>query len=198
VFAIAMTLLVIEIPRPAGNTFQVGQGVPRPRHSTGWHFIVVQHNAYYAYLLAFTRLWIVWRQHHILLDQVSGLSSAMVGWHFPLLLLAGLPPHATTVMGHFHDNLTAALLLGVVVSGLLFCRSAIQSMASRNHVLLPHVDKEQFRAGLFVSWVVVGYWTLTLALTWWTPWVEIFWFLTVAVGSVGRIISRWAIEPAEQ
>jgi hypothetical protein len=122
----------------------------------------------------------------------------MVGWHFPLLLLAAFLPYATTVMGDFHDNPMAALLLWFVVWGLLLSRSIIQTMASRDHVLLPQVDKEHFRASLIVSWVVVGYWTLTLALVWWTPWVEIGWFLTVPVGTVGRLVVRRVLEPAER
>ena len=61
VFAIAMTLLVIELPRPGGNTFHVGAGVPKSQaFDSLWDFLVAQHNAYYAYLLAFSMLWIVW------------------------------------------------------------------------------------------------------------------------------------------
>lgn len=101
-------------------------------------------------------LWIVWRQHHILLNQVSGLSGAMVGWHFPLLLLAAFLPYATTVMGHFHDNPMAALLLWAVVWGLLLSRSVIQTMASRDHVQLADVDQAQYRESLVASWIVVG------------------------------------------
>jgi uncharacterized membrane protein len=72
-----------------GNTFHVGRGVSKTEaFDRLWHFLVVQHNAFYAYIFAFTMLWVVWRQHHVLLDQVSRLSSAMVGWHFALLLLA--------------------------------------------------------------------------------------------------------------
>ena len=32
---------------------------------------MAQHNAYYAYLLVFFMLWIVWRQHHALFDQIG-------------------------------------------------------------------------------------------------------------------------------
>jgi uncharacterized membrane protein len=197
VFAIAMTLLVIEIPRPQGSTFHVGRGVSKTEaFERLWHFLVVQHNSFYAYLLAFSMLWIVWRQHHVLLDRVSAMSSAMVGWHFPLLLLAAFLPYATTVMGHFHDNPMAALLLWFAVWGLLFSRTVIEAMAFRDGVLLPGVDKERYRDTLIVSCGVVGYWTLTLALVWWTPWVEIFWSLTVFAGSVGRIARRRATAPA--
>ncbi len=36
IFAIAMTLLVIEIPRPEEMKFSVGHGVSKPRRSTTW------------------------------------------------------------------------------------------------------------------------------------------------------------------
>ena len=65
----------------------------------------------------------------MLLDEVSRLSGPMIGWHFPLLLMAAFLPYATTVMGHYPDNPLAALLLGLVIGALLVCRSAIESRA---------------------------------------------------------------------
>jgi uncharacterized membrane protein len=193
VFAIAMTLLVIEIPRPAGATFEVGDGVSKTQAFDNlWDFLVAQHNDYYAYVLAFSILWIVWRQHHVLIDQVSRVSASMIGWHYPLLLLAAFLPYATTVLGHYPDNPLAALLLGLVVGALLVSRSAIQSRAALDGVLGPAVDKARYEAEATVSWIVTGYWAATLAFVWWTPWVEIPWFLTAAVGTGCRGFIRRA------
>jgi hypothetical protein len=105
--------------------------------------------------------------------------------------MAAFLPYATTVMGHYPDNPLAALLLGLVVGVLLVCRSAIQSRASRDHVLQPQVDVRRYQAEARVSWIVTGYWALTVLLVWWTPWVEIAWFLTGVVGSAGRFVGRW-------
>jgi len=194
VFAIAMTLLVIEIPRPEAAEFETGDGVTKTQaFERLWRFLAAQHNAYYAYLLAFSILWIVWRQHHVLLDQVSRVSTAMIAWHFPLLLLVAFAPYATAIIGHYPDNPLAALLYGLAIGALLASRSAIQTQARRHDVLLPDVDKRQYQAEATVSWIVTGYWALTLVLVWWTPWVEIAWFLTIAVGTAGRIVSRRAI-----
>jgi len=192
VFAIAMTLLVIEIPRPDAADFETGDGVSKAEaFDRLWRFLTAHHSDFFAYLLAFYMLWVVWREHHALFDQVSHVSAPMIGWHFPLLLLAGFLPYATTVLGHYPDNPLAALLYGLVVGALLLCRSAIQSLASRDDVLLPHIDKRQYRLTTTVSWIVTGYWALTLVLVWWTPWVAIPWFLTSAVASVvGWIVNR--------
>ena len=192
VFAIAMTLLVIEIPRPEGSEFGVGNGVSKADAAAHlWHFLAHQANAFYAYALAFYILWVVWRQHHVLFDRIAKLSPVIVGWHFPLLLLVGFLPYVTTVLGHYPANPLAALLFGLVVGGLLICRSIIQSWAYRGNLLHSTVDVAQFRADTRTSWLVVGYWMLILALLWWTPWIQIAWFLTSLVGSS----ANWLLRP---
>ena len=194
VFAIAMTLLAIEIPRPQETDLDVGAGVTKAEAVTRlWHYLVAQHNAYYAYLLAFFMLWIVWRQHHALFDQIGRVSPAMIGLHFPLLLVAAFLPYATTVMGHYPGNPLAALLLGLVVGTLLAVRSALQSRAASDGVLQPRVDLRRYQADAAVSWIVTGYWAGTLLLVWWTPWVEIPWFLTPAIGTAARFASHRSI-----
>ena len=191
VFAIAMTLLVIEIPRPEAEDFEPGDGVSKAQaFDRLWRFLAAQHSAFYAYILAFYLIWIIWRQHHKLFDQVSHVSTSMIGFHFPLLLLAAFLPYTATVLGHYPGNPLAALLFGSVVGVLLACRSAIQTGAGRGDVLLPGIDKRQYQASLIVSWAVTGYWALTLLFVWWTPWVQIPWALTGLVGSIAAEIVK--------
>jgi uncharacterized membrane protein len=192
VFAIAMTLLVIEIPRPDAADFGVGPGVSKVQAFDHlWQFLAANRSAFYSYALAFWILWVIWRQHHMLFDQISHVSGAMVGWQLPMLLLVAFIPYATTVMGHYSDNPLAALLFGLSVGIVLLCRSVMQARAARDHVLLPEVDEREFRAHLAGSWAVTGYWVLSLVLVWWAPWGQIAWFLTPAVGSAGdRVAMR--------
>jgi uncharacterized membrane protein len=189
VFAIAMTLLVIEIPRPEGDEFGVGGGSSKAEVSAAlWHFLAHQASAFYAYVLAFYLLWIVWRQQHALFDRLSRLSRSTVGLHFPLLLLIGFLPYVTTVVGHYISNPLAAGLFGLTLAALFLCRSAIQTQAYRDGLLRPRVDVAAFRIEMQVSWLVDAYWVLTLALVWWTPWVQIAWFLTSPVGNLVRVL----------
>src|ERR1700678_708266 len=100
-----MTLLVIEIPRPEGSAFHLGGGVSKEHafHAL-WVFLVDQRTSFYAYLLAFFILWVVWRHHHVLFDQLTQVPGAMTGWHFPLLLFVAFLPYAATTVGHYPDN----------------------------------------------------------------------------------------------
>src|SRR5271165_2002247 len=191
VFSIAITLLAVDLPRPQGPYFESGNGVSKAQaFDRLWRFLVAERSEYYAYVLAFYLIWILWREHHVILDQVSHLSTLMIGLHFPLLLLSAFLPYAAIVLGHYPDNPAAALLFGLVVGALLLCRSGIRSAAGRGQVLLPDVDRHQYEAITSAGWIVTGYWTLTLLFVWWVPWVLIPWFLTGLVGSIADQIMK--------
>jgi uncharacterized membrane protein len=146
VFAIAMTLLVIEIPRPEASDFDPGDGVSKTEAvSRLWHFVASQGSSFLAYVLAFYILWIVWREHHKLFDQVSETSGPMIALHFPLLLLVAFLPYPTTVVGHYASNPVAAFCFTLAVGGVLLCRTLIQMRALRDNVLLPGIDRQKFQ-----------------------------------------------------
>jgi uncharacterized membrane protein len=194
VLSIAITLLAIDLPRPQAADFETGNGVSKSQaFDRLWQFLVAERSEFYAYLLAFYIIWVLWREHHVLLDQVSRVSTVMIGWHFPLLLLSAFLPYTAIVLGYYSRNPLAALLFGLVVGALLLCRSGIQSEAMRGEVLLPDVDRHQYEASTRAGWVVTGYWTLTLPFIWWTPWVVIAWFMTVLVRFISsRVVTRRA------
>jgi uncharacterized membrane protein len=192
VFAIAMTLLVIEIPRPEAADFEPGDGVSKSEavHRLA-HFLGQQAGAFYAYFLAFYLIWIVWRQHHTLFDQVRRVSAGMVALHFPLLLLAAFLPYVTTVLGHYQGNPLAALLFGLNVGLLLASRAAIQTLAARDEEILhPATDRRQYHVSVVVSWSVIVYWALTLLFVWWAPWAQIPWIFTGLIGNLVHWVYR--------
>ncbi|WP_158734435.1 TMEM175 family protein [Streptomyces sp. NRRL F-2747] len=189
VLAIAMTLLVIEIPRPEGKDFDIGPGISAAQAASQlWKFLVHEAGAFYSYALAFLMLWIVWRQHHTVLDRLRYIPGLTMALHFPLLLLAGFLPFATAIMGHHPGNPLATVLFGAVVFLLMLCRSGVQSAAARTDALPD--DTSAQRIERTACWVVTCYWGLTLLIAWWTPWVQILWFLS---GAVGHAFARLAL-----
>lgn len=191
VFAIAMTLLVIEIPRPEGVEFALGDGVSKLRAAENLgHFLRAQASSFYACLLAFMLLWLVWRRHHELLDSVDRVSPRVVAWHFPLLLLAAFLPYPTTVVGHYAGNPLAAAFYGLTVGCLLACRAVLEQLAYDERALRPHADRVRIRRNLMVARIATGYWMLSLLLVWWAPWIQIAWFLTFAVWFAANAVLR--------
>jgi uncharacterized membrane protein len=185
VFAIAMTLLVIDIAQPEDKDTFVGDGVSRGQAAENLLiFLYHQLASFYSYALAFFMLWILWREHHTLFDRLSRLSPRLVGLHFPMLLLIGFMPYVTSMNGHHSGNPVAAALFVLGFGALLICRSALQSRALRDGLLRDDVDLTAYRIDARVSWIVTGYWLATLALCWWTPWVGIAWALTSPLASL--------------
>ncbi|MFE5541793.1 TMEM175 family protein [Streptomyces sp. NPDC056519] len=193
VLAIAMTLLVIEIPRPEGRDFDIGPDTSGGQAASQlWQFLVHEAGAFYSYALAFFVLWIVWRQHHTVLDRLRYIPGLVMALHFPLLLLAGFLPFATAIMGHHPGNPLATVLFGLVVLLLMLCRSSVQSAAARTDALTD--DTPAQRLERTACWVVTGYWGLTLLIAWWTPWVQVLWFFS---GAVGHAFARLALRREE-
>jgi uncharacterized membrane protein len=190
VFAIAMTLLVIEIPRPEDDEqFTVGAGVGKAEAGRNLvHFLNEQTGSFVAYALAFWTLWIVWRQHHVLFDRIDRLSPALVRWHLPLLLLIGFLPYPTTVFGHHTDNPAAAALYALSVGALLICRSGVQSQAVRDGLIRAGTAPDGYRVERRTSWIIAWYFLATALLSWWTPWIVAAW---VAGPVLSAVLKRW-------
>ena len=186
VFAIAMTLLVIEIPRPENEAeFAVGDGVTKAEAAGNLlRFLSEQSGSFIAYLVAFYVLWNLWRSHHRLFDSIDTASHRLVMTHFPYLLLIGYLPYATTTFGHHSDNPAAAVLFTLVVGALQAVRSALQTQAYAGGLLRSEVDAQKFRRTARSSWLVAGWWGLSLALAWWTPWIILAWAATPVLFSL--------------
>ncbi len=193
VFAIAMTLLVIEIPRPEGKEIDLADKGEAAHAMLS--FFQAGTGSFVAYVLAFYTLWNVWRQHHRLFDQIDRLSPGLIGWHFPLLLLIGFLPFPTTVFGNHTGNPVAAALYSLAVGALMICRSGVQGRALKDGLLRPDVDVTQFRERKRVAWVIAWYFVATVLLSWWTPWIIIAW---VAVPALAAVLSRRATARAHR
>jgi hypothetical protein len=114
----------------------------------------------------------------------------MTSLHFPLLLLSALLPYVAVALGRYPDNPLAAMLFGLDVGALLLCRAGLQTAAGRGGVLLPDVDRHRHETRRNADWIALGYWILTLPLTWWTPWVQIPWFLAILVDAAADYLLK--------
>lgn len=56
--------------------------------------------------------------------------------------------------------------------------------------------REDYRAEVLVSWITTGYWVLTLALVWWTPWAGIPWLFTSLFATLVRPVVRRGLRSA--
>jgi len=201
VFAIAMTLLVIEIPKP-----ERGAGHSEDRLAMAsqlWRFLEDNVGSFVAFVVAFLMLWAAWRQHHAVFDQLERVTPAMMFLHIPLLILVVLLPYPTalvgeSLVGELADNPLAICLFAGVEALLLLCQAALLSVVVRSGVLKPGADGRQLTIKAIMLAVFGLFWALTAVLTWWSSNIPLVWLLSPVVATgASRLAGRFIPLPDE-
>lgn len=91
VFAIAITLLVLELPHPEGSDDLAADLLD------AWP-------SYAAYVVSFVTIGIVWINHHALLDRVAAADRTLLELNLVLLLFVGLVPWPTGLVATYLRN----------------------------------------------------------------------------------------------
>ncbi|MER5386812.1 TMEM175 family protein [Streptomyces sp. NPDC002688] len=181
IFAIAMTLLAVELERPDEEELASAAALGR--------FLVDQRSDYLAFALAFVLLWSVWRRHHQLMDRIRVLSRTFVLWHAPFLLLVAFLPFPTAVIGSAITNPMAQTLFAGTMAGIIFCEVALKEVSAHAGLVIGDVAEARRLAN--GSWAVGFWFVLSLGLAWVFPYAYVLWFLAPPAASYGGpLISR--------
>ncbi len=91
VFAIALTLLVLDLPRPAHSTQLV-------------HDLLHAWPSYVAYLVSFVTIGIVWIEHHGMMGAVRGIDRRFLERTLAFLLFISILPWPTALAADYADQ----------------------------------------------------------------------------------------------
>ena len=135
VFAIAITLLILEIK------------IPKPSDGALANQLLRQWPSYFAFLISFAFIGVMWINHHRLFTHIKRCNNTLMILNLLLLLGVTIVPFPTAVLAThigFADQRTAALLYnGVCVFIAIIFNLLWRYAVSRNHHLLgKEVDKE--------------------------------------------------------
>ncbi|MGN9844439.1 TMEM175 family protein [Nonomuraea sp. H19] len=195
-FAIAMTLLVVEIPRPPTALIQ-GDDDRMVMASRLWGFLTGNSGQFLAFVIAFLILWTAWRGHHRMFDQITRASSRILFLHVPLLIVVVLLPYSTGLIGDSVSNPLAICLFAAAVAALLLSEAALLWAVLADGVLRPGEDRRALRVRAFMLAATGLFWLLTAGLTWVMDGVPYLWLLNPLVGVVSqRLAGRGPRRPA--
>jgi len=143
VFAIAITLLVLDLAVP-----------PRDQVRTGGLGSALAHQwpSYFAYLVSFLVIGIIWVNHHTFMNKLARVDRAMLFLNLLLLLFVVFLPYPTGIVADYlkvggWDAKVAVALYGAVMLGMSLAFSAMYRWAGRHDELLDEsVDVGQHRA----------------------------------------------------
>ncbi|MFF5209646.1 TMEM175 family protein [Streptosporangium sp. NPDC000396] len=188
VFAIAITLLVIELPRPEGHVEEGGDRLAMA--GALWHFLGEHSGEFLAFFIAFMVLWVAWRQHHTTFDQITRATPGMMLLHVPLLIFVVLLPYPTALIGENSVNPLSVALFAGSEAGLLLSQAALLIAAVRGGVLRPGADVTRLRIHAVRLIVIAVFWLITAGLTWLVDGVPLAWLLTPVVAMPAAKIAR--------
>ena len=179
VFAIAITLLILEV------------NVPETAFDNLWRGIADQWPSYLAYATSFITIGGIWLAHHAIFRRLQYANQRLMVINLLLLMAVSFLPFPTKLMAeaiHQSDAERAAVIFYgatlLIISTLL---SALWGSVARDrHLLRPEVSEREFNAIAMATGPNMGFYVAVIALAILAPKVAAFGYLAVAVVAVLR------------
>jgi uncharacterized membrane protein len=148
VFAIAITLLVLDLKVPRAETLSPGLGL--------WNYLLEQWPVFMAYLVSFCTILIMWVSHHRLFNQIRRIDTAFLYINGILLLFVSVMPFPTSLLAehiqHENAHTAAAIYSGNSVIIAIMYNFLWRYAARKNRLLDRNADP------VFVKGVNRQYW----------------------------------------
>jgi TMEM175 potassium channel family protein len=152
VFAITVTLLILEIKRPTDDAHLL-------------HALLALWPSYLAYAVSFLFIGQVWANHHVMFDYIDVADRVVLLLNTLLLMVVAFLPFATSVLADSlhsgHGERTAVVFYGVAFDATALTFNAVWQYARRHDLLAETLDRagataigRRFRLAL--AWLAAG------------------------------------------
>ena len=189
IFAIASTLLVLEIKVPA-----VAPDAPL---SELWNGMADLWPSYLAFVLSFGSILVMWVNHHNALRLLSRTSKPFLYANGFLLLTITFIPFPTALLARYINTRFAAVaIVSYAISSLVTNAAFLlwaETMRGPVYLGRPDVTREEVARLIGQTWVGTAVYLLTAIVSWWLPIVGLsllivlwmFW-ITISIGSASE------------
>ena len=180
VFAIAITLLVLEI------------GIPASEFDDLWSAIFHEWPAYLGYATSFLTIGGLWLAHHGIFRRLRYANNAVMRINLLLLMTVSFLPFPTRLVAEAIRDKSAeraaAIFYGVCLLTIAVLFSALWAAVARDRRLLkPEVTDEEVNSILIASSPSIGFYAGAIALAIVAPRAAAIGYLLIAVLSVLRV-----------
>ena len=179
VFAIAITLLVLDL------------SVPTSSFGSLWHGIAAQWPSYLAYVTSFVTIGGLWMAHQGIFRRLASADATVMRLNLVLLMVVSFLPFPTGLMAKAIQN-TEAERAAVVFYGLTLLAISIvlrllwQAIVRQPDLLKPGVSVDEMIAINSAATPNIGFYAAVILLALLLPKVAVFGYLVVAVVAVWR------------
>jgi uncharacterized membrane protein len=182
VFAIVMTLLVLElaIPQIHGGT---NQELTQALGAMWPKFI--------AYTLSFLVLGVFWLIHHFLFDNITYYDARLAWLNILFLLFVAMVPFTTSLLGEYLLEKTPTIIYGIQLLVIFFMGFSIWSYGTSKHLTDTEIDKALQRGGKRMGYTYFLIITVAIVIAFFMPLVSliiygVFVLLFIIITGFGR------------
>jgi uncharacterized membrane protein len=180
VFAIAITLLILEI------------SVPESAFDDLWHGIAHQWPSYLAYVTSFLAIGGIWVAHHGIFRRLQYANQRLMILNLLLLMATSFLPFPTKLMAEAMHDEGAARTAVVFYGGTLLVISVLLSalwgsVTVDRHVLRAEVSDDEIKAIALATTPNIGLYVVMIAIAFLAPRVAIFGYLMIAIVALFRM-----------
>jgi uncharacterized membrane protein len=184
VFAIAITLLVLDIKAPVIPTKLVAAKLGPA--------LLGLESSYLSYVISFLVIGAFWAAHHRIFRYITGYDGRLIAVNTLLLMCVAFLPFPTAVLGGYGDTHIAVVLFASVLAAGSFFLLLIWSYACWGRRLVsPHIDPKLVRAHTIRAVAGVLLFLLSIPAAFVSiPLAELCWLLTfVLPRALGRVLA---------
>jgi TMEM175 potassium channel family protein len=179
VFAIAITLLILEI------------NVPESAFDNLWRGIAEEWPSYLAYATSFITIGGIWIVHHGIFQRLQYANRRVMLVNLGLLMAVAFLPFPTTLMAEAIHEPDATRAAVIFYGAALFVTSLLLSLlwgsvAYDRKLLMPEVDEKEVNAIALATAPTIGFYFAIILLAVVAPRVAAFGYLVVAIVAVLR------------
>lgn len=173
VFAVAITLLVLNIEVPDVGESELGTAIDELLPD-------IQ-----SYLIAFAVIGLFWYGHHIAWSRFKATTPKLVWANLLLLALIVLMPFTTALVSKFGGSLAVAIYAGNV--GLAALADTLVDRIAWRSGLTAGVNPAEAKANLTAGWLRSGVFFLSVPLAWVSPTLaQLSWLLLFLTSRLAR------------
>ena len=184
VFAIAMTLLVVQIGVPAVSGDELGEALRDKSQEILSFFITFVVIGYY------------WLAHHRMFSQLRGVDSRLMMINLVYLATIAFMPFPSALVGQYEDEPITVIIYAVTLGVASALEAAMFVHARRRDLLKMQVPDDVAHHALRASLVPVVVFAISIPIALFNPTLALLSWLLIFVGE--RVVDRWKPPGADE
>jgi uncharacterized membrane protein len=169
VFAIAITLLVLDIKVPALESLAEKGGLVRA--------LLAQWPVYLAFMVSFANLLIIWVCHHNIFSLIRKTDGKFLYINGFLLLTVTVFPFTSALLGEYiateYASLAAAIFAATIFFNCLSFNILWNYVAGRQHLLSRDIAPEVIREIRNNGFIGLPFYVAAVAVAFWSPYLSL-------------------------